>query len=277
MDLQIFISKKGTKVVRATHLHQALELSNEHYPKNVKKWLTDVYQFRDGVRKAERLKDFAKRPLKEGKILDEYYLSLEFAKLICLHSKSKSKLKYAKWLSSMEDELVIANLLSKEQVLAVLDLTKAMGLVSCQLAAEQHHLQTYTDRNGGRASNWWRFRSKVLGYSSEELREQYEMLGKSAKGKSQRQMLLQLDKYEMIRTGVIDMFMAMGKPEAYAKSLGDLAKQFAAELDVELIDDRLTPNTPSIFSSEVNQELAREIKELNKGKHLEMWRPKEAV
>ena len=277
MELQIFVSKKGTKVVRATHLHQALELSNEQYPKNVKKWLNDHYQFQDGIRRAERLRDFAKRPFKEDRILDEYYLSLEFAKLICLHSKSKCKLKYAKWLDNLSDQQVNANQFSKDQILAVLELTKAMGLVSCQLAAEQHHLQTYTNRNGGRATNWWRFRSKVLGYSSEKLREQFETKGKDPKGKSQRQMLLHLDKYEMIRTGVIDMFMAMGKPEAYAKNLGDLAKQFAQELGIELIDDRIAPNTPSIFSPEINRELAEEIKGLTQGKHLKMWHAREAV
>ena len=35
-------------------------------------------------------------------------------------------------------------------------------------------------------------------------------------------MLMQVDKYEMIRTGVIDLFIAMGKTERYARNLGDL-------------------------------------------------------
>lgn len=273
MDLQIFVSKKGTKVVKATHLHHALGLSDDQYQKNVRKWLLDVYEFRDGIRRPMRLKDFARRPAQEV-VLNDYYLSLEFAKLITLQSKSKAKLKYAKWLASMESIQEAASLLTKEQVQAVIELTKAMGLVSCQLAAEQHHLQIYTTRNGGSASNWWRFRSKLLGYSSEKLRERLETAGKPSKGKSQRQMLMSVDKYEMIRTGVIDLFMAMGKNEQFARSMGDLAKTFAKELKVELVDDRAGMN--SIFAPTINQELAEEIKGNTTGQYLELWRARQA-
>ena len=47
-DLQILVSKKGTKVVTATSLYMALQLPDQHYAANIKKWLTDVYEFKDG-------------------------------------------------------------------------------------------------------------------------------------------------------------------------------------------------------------------------------------
>ena len=66
------------------------------------------------------------------------YISVELAKLITLNSKSKVKQKYAKWLFSLEDQVENAELLTKEQVLAALELAKAMSLMSCQEACEKN-------------------------------------------------------------------------------------------------------------------------------------------
>jgi len=239
MELQILVSKKGTKVVTATNLHQALQLLDHHYSMNIKKWLTDIFDFRDDIRKPVKMQDYAPRQIKDAPLVEDYYLSVEFAKLIALRSKSKVKLKYAKWLQShVEAELQNPDLLSHEQAMAVLDLVKVMTSVSCQEEYERQHLKLYEERNGGSASNWWHHRAQILGYSSEELREKVYQIGKRANGKSQRQLLMQVDQYEMIRIGVIDLFVVMGKSEAYARSMGDLAKAFARELQVEIKDDR---------------------------------------
>ena len=267
MELQILVSKKGTKVVTTTNLHLALGLSNNHYAANVRRWLGDVYGFRDGIRKPEHLKDYARRSAK-GDLVDDYYLSVELAKLITLNSKSKVKQKYATWLLNLEDQVENAELLTTDQVMAVLELAKVMGLVSCQTACEQQHLETYEERNNGSPANWWSFRSDVLGYSTDKLKGALRQLGKKAEGKSQRQMLMQVDKYEMVRTAVIDLFMAMGKTERYAKNLGNLAKTFARELRVEIFDDR---DTPPAFTPNLNPELVSEVKNLRRGRYLQLW------
>lgn len=239
MELQILISKKGTKVVTATNLHQVLQLLDHHYSMNVKKWMSDIFEFRDGIRKPISMQDYAPRQLKDAPLVEDYYISVEFAKLITLRSKSKVKWKYAKWFQSLEaEEAQNPDLLTHEQVLAVLDLVKVMTSISCQEEYERLHLKLYEERNGGSAGNWWQHRAQILGYSSEELREKVYQIGKRANGRSQRQLLMQVDKYEMIRIGVIDLFMVMGKSEAYARSMGDLAKTFARELQVEIKDDR---------------------------------------
>jgi phage anti-repressor protein len=267
MELQILVSKKGTKVVLASSLHAALGLPNKQYAANIRHWLHDVYQFHDGIRKAEQFKDFARRQSKEV-VVDDYYLSIEFAKLITLGSKSKSKLKYATWLLGHEDPNEQGDLFSVEQVLAVMELSKVMGLVSCQTACEQKHLETYEERNGGSAANWWNFRSELLGYSTEKLKEAMLEQGKRHEGKSQRQMLMQVDKYEMVRTAVIDLFMGLGKPQHYAQHLGQLAKAFARELNVEIFDDR---NTSAAFLPKLNGELAEEVKDGSKMRYLQRW------
>ena len=268
MELQVLISKKGTKVVRASELYQVLELPTAQYAGKVKKWLSDVYEFRDGIRKPVKMQDFASRPSKE-ELLEDYYFTIELAKLITLNSHSKVKQKYARYLFSLEDKVENAELLTKEQVVAVLEMAKAMGLVSCQTASQQRHLETYEQRNGGSAANWWQFRSRLLGYSADDLRQKTEKAGKPAKGKSQRQLLMAMDKYEMIRSGVIDLFMGMGKPERYAKNLGDLAKIFARELRVDIFDDR--PGTAPSFLPDVNRAVVQEIKGEKNGSLLALW------
>lgn len=267
MELQILVSKKGTKVVLASSLHSALGLPNKQYAANIRHWLSDIYQFHDGIRKPEHFKDFARRQSKEL-VVDDYYLSIEFAKLITLASKSKVKLKYATWLLGHEDPNERGDLFSVEQVLAVLELSKVMGLVSCQTACEQKHLETYEERNGGSAANWWNFRSELLGYSTDKLKEALAMQGKKPDGKSQRQMLMQVDKHEMVRTAVIDLFMALGKPQHYAQRLGQLAKSFARELNVEIFDDR---NAAPAFLPKINGELAEEVKDASKMRYLQRW------
>lgn len=270
MELQVLVSKKGTKVVTATNLYQVLQLPNHHYAMNIKKWLNDIYEFGDGIRKPEAMKDYAKRQLKDNPILKDFYLSVQLAKLITLNSRSKVKQKYAKWLYSIEDKQAQSDLLTSDQILAVVELTKAMGLVSCQEACERQHLKTYEDRNNGSASNWWKHRAQIFGYSADKLKQKLKQLGKGTSGKSQRQMLMQVDKYETVRTGVVDLFMALGKNERYAKKIGDLAKVLAKELRLEVFDDRKSI-TPSLYPP-VNPELINEVKELKPGGYLGLWR-----
>lgn len=272
MDIQILVSKKGTKVVKASNLYVVLGLANKHYAANLRRWLNDVYEFKDGIRKPSSMKDYARRP-KQTKddrdlLVDDYYLSVEFAKLITLGTKSKSKLKYATFLADMEDKTENDNLLNIDQVMAVLELSKVMGLVSCQAAAEQKHLEMYEQRNNGSAANWWTFRSKILGYSTDKLKDKMKRIGKSGTGKTQRQMLMQIDKYEMVRTAVVDLFMGMGKSANYAQNIGRLAKSFAKELNVEIFDDR---DVALPFSPRLNNELAAEVKQMKKGSYLQLW------
>jgi len=94
-------------------------------------------------------------------------------------------------------------------------------------------------------------------------------IGKTYKGKNIRQMLMKLDKYEVIRMAVIDLFLALGKDEKYAKNIGDLAKFFAKELQVEIWDDRHA--AINFASNKVNIDLVQQIKNFNKGGYLSMW------
>lgn len=101
MELEVLLSKQGTKVVVASNLHQVLQLPAKHYGIHLRKWMKDLYEFRDGIRRPQPLRDFAKRP-RPGEPMEDFYLTLELAKLIALRTNSKFKLKYARLLDLVE-------------------------------------------------------------------------------------------------------------------------------------------------------------------------------
>ena len=258
MELQILISKKGTKVITASNLYGVLELPEQHYSTIVLKWINDFYEFTDTIRKPVRLQDYAKRKIANNPILKDYYLSIELAKKIALRSKSKLKRKFAKQLHALQDREEYAESLTQEQIQTVLEVAKTMTRMSCQESAERKHQEIYTSRNGGSGANWWKYRAHLLGYSADCLRKQMDAKKKTHKGKTQRQMLLHLnDKPEMIRTAVIDLFMASGKSENHAKKLGDMARLFAQELQLDVFDDKASGN---LFASSINTEMLSELK-----------------
>lgn len=103
-SLQVLKSKKGTKVVIASQLHRALRIPMFKFNRNVSRWINDVFAFDDDMRSPVEFKDFGERKFEFGKQKD-YYLSLEFARLICLQAEtdSKTKLDLAKYIAALED------------------------------------------------------------------------------------------------------------------------------------------------------------------------------
>jgi hypothetical protein len=105
MAIEFLISKKGTKVVKARQVYEHLELAGVSFSKLIVSWLSDVYDFKDGIRKPEVNRDYGIR--KNGNA--DYYLTLEFAYKAVLRTGAKNKLKLARMLNGREfDSLVFA-------------------------------------------------------------------------------------------------------------------------------------------------------------------------
>lgn len=256
MDLPIFVSKKGTKVVLASALYEALQLPEQHYGTTVKKWINDLYDFADGIRKPLRLQEYAPRKVEGVSLWQDYYLCVDLAKQITLRSRSKCKQKYAKQLAEcVEDEREYG--LSQAQFLHLLQVTKAMCLVSCQEECERRHLRLYRERNDDSAAGWWSYRADLLGYSRDELRQKVRRRGLHQARGNHRQLLAQMDPLELIRAGIIDLFMAIGKSRRYAQRMGHLAKQLAASMELEVIDDQ---RQVDLFTHAFDPETAERLK-----------------
>ena len=255
MELNIITSKKGTKVVTATNLHKVLGLPAHYYLRNAVKWVSDVYAFSDDVRKPEEMQDYSIRTFKVSKLRD-YYLTIELARLIALTTNSKVKEEVAKCLLEVEGVAPKKEKMTKEQVIAVLELTKTMGFTSKQKEAEKAHHSQFKSTNE-EDNKWWNYRANLLGYSAKELRAKMKEIGHNYKGKNIRQMLMYIDRYEIIRMAVMDLFIALGKTKDYAKNMGDLAKYFAKELKIEIWDDA---NAPVLYANEQSANVVNEAK-----------------
>ena len=161
MELQILTSKRGTRVIKATQLHRALGLNDKHYQTNVQRWLKDVYEFGDGIRRPEGLKDYARSNKTKGQLVQEYYLQVELGKLIALSTKSKVKQAVANKLSKEEQVYPEHVKLTIAETLTLVEQTKAMARISCQKAAEARHLAHYTHRRGN-GDYWQHFRHEQI-------------------------------------------------------------------------------------------------------------------
>lgn len=100
MQIEILESRKGTKVITASNLYNVLGLPIRQYADRTRKWMRDYYEFRDGMRRPQPQRDFAKRP-RPGEPIDDFFLTLELAKLIALRTNSKVKLRCAKLLDTL--------------------------------------------------------------------------------------------------------------------------------------------------------------------------------
>ena len=257
MKLEVFISKKGTKVVKATSLHAALQLPNEQYGKNVRKWLKEVYEFEDGIRRPSPLRDFAKKP-SSNPVVDEYYLTVRLAKHIALNSNSKVKQKFANQLRQLQNEKIEPEkAITTNEVAEVIDIARKMSSVAYQAHTERLHMDFYKSKNGTPV-NWWQYRERLMGYSEDFWKDGALSTKELAKGLSQRELLINVDKYETIRAGVVDYYMAMGKDEQEARRLGDLAKMFAEKLGLEILDDR---NDTKPVASKQREARVRDLKQ----------------
>ncbi len=257
MELTILISKKGTRVVKATDLHRALDLADHHYQNNVRQWLKDVYLFADGIRRPEGLKDYARSPQTKGELVQEYYLQIEFAKLIALASKSRLKQAIATKLSKEEAVYPETVQLSVAETLELLEQTKAMARISCQKAAENRHLAYYTSRRED-GTYWNHFRKEQVVFTTvAELKEQLQKSGQKCSARHDlRDLLTLVAPHELIRIGIVDHYAALGNSLPYAQQLGKLALELARQLRLEVVDDR---QGDLLFAPPADAEVVRKL------------------
>lgn len=257
MDLTIRVSKKGTRVVKASELHRALGLADHHYQANVRGWIKDVYQFADGIRKPVGMQDYARSTNTKTDVVHEYYFNLEFARLVALSAKSKVKQAIATKLSKEEAVFPERVQLTAEQTLELLEQTKAMTRFSCQIAAEERHLNAYIRRTGS-GDYWNRYRAtNVVKVTMEELRTQLTDRSISYNRNHRvRELLLRHDPLECIRVGIVDLYAAQGYSIPYALQLGKLARELADTMSLEVTDDR---QGEGLFTAPADVDLIRQL------------------
>ena len=182
----------------------------------------------------------------------DYEINIDCAKEICLVQPNPKSKELRRWLISLGNKIDTGLLFSPEQINFLLDLTPVMGLFSVQDKVRDSHFKTHNNK-----FDWWEYRAKCLGYGTQQLKIEVEKL--NHKYVSQRQALMHIDKYELIKVGIIDLFIALGKSVEYATNVADLCKDMAIKMKVNLWDDSEKKNSIP-FDLNVNKQLAQTIK-----------------
>ena len=181
----------------------------------------------------------------------DYLLTMDTAKEIAMIQRTPKGKEIRQYLLSLENKHETGQAFTPEQVFALMDLSKAMTLVSVQRKAEKEHGNTYNAVNNG-YNGWYKHRANILGYSADSVRKQMNAINK--RYETTRRSLAQLDSDELIRTGAIDLMIALGKTTEYATNIGNMCKELSRkmELGTEIWDDT-QPNQLGINKDRTNK------------------------
>jgi phage anti-repressor protein len=149
-----------------------------------------------------------------------YRLTVNFSKELCMIARTEKAKKLRQYLIELSQQHETGILFSTPQIEALMDLSKAMTLISIQKEVEKKHFNIYNDKY-----SWYQYRAALLGYSTESVIEAMKKINRQHH--SIRKSLIQLDSNELIRTGVIDFMIAMGKTQEYATNVGNLCKSLS--------------------------------------------------
>jgi phage anti-repressor protein len=160
-----------------------------------------------------------------GRIAKDYDLTKEAAIEMCLISFTQKGKDIRKYLIGLHNQHDAGLAFTTAQIESLMDLSKALTLVSIQKEVESKHFEVYNNKY-----SWYQHRADILGYSAETVMNAMKDVNK--KHRTIRESLMQLDANELIRAGAIDFMLAIGKSQEYAVNVGDLCKTMASKMDL---------------------------------------------
>jgi anti-repressor protein len=247
--IEIHKSKKGTPFVIASDLHRELEIGTPlaiWFPRMIEYGFTeniDYYQFNINVK------------LEQGgnTVRYDWSVHIEMAKHIAMIQRSTRGKALREYFLDLERKRNQGELLTREQIIALIEITNVLGLFSMQEYLHDEHFNVFTLTN--KPNEWWAHRAWIFGFSAKDLREMVEALGK--KYRNQQQALFHIDKFELVRIATVDLFMAMGKSQEYALNIGRTAEDLSKTMGIEIYDDR---DLPLNFTTERQKNMIDQIK-----------------
>ncbi|MFC6998023.1 antA/AntB antirepressor family protein [Rufibacter roseus] len=225
--LEIHYSQKGTPFVWASNLHSELNIETP-----LRVWFPRMIDY--GF---ELNQDYSEHNLevvtsRGGKsIKRDWAVQLDMAKHIAMVQKSEMGKRVRQHLMDLDKKVQDGAYLTHAQISVLFDVVKALGFFSVQAYLEKEHFTVFN-----KPTEWWAYRAKLFNHNADQLKEMVKAIG--IKYESQRQALFHLDRYELIRMAIVDLLIAMGKTETYAKNVALFAKQIAKEIKPEVYDDR---------------------------------------
>lgn len=246
--IDVYFSTNDEHYVWASDLHKGLQIKSR-----LSNWMPRMIAW--GF---EENKDFIRRSKfvpSAGtieKALFDWAMTLDMAKHIAMIQKTTIGKEIRNYLLGLDKKVSEGEFLNQAQIMALFDICKVMGYFSVQVFFEKEHYEKIFNKSG---INWWEERARLFGYTAKELQDGLKELG--IKYKNKKQAVYNLDKHDLIRWGVIDLFVCMGKSKAYAKNVGNIAKEIAKQINPEIYNDI---DTAIDFKSEEQKLIITDLK-----------------
>lgn len=240
----IYYSPKGTPYVRASELYSKLKVTAP-----IDKWFQEMIDY--GFVEKIDYSCHHKRFVHEGHnfITFEWFLQLDMAKHISMMQKTELGKSLREYLTFLDKRVQDGKLLSHEQVKALFEICKILGYFTVQKYLEREHYDFFN-----KPREWWKYRAKLLGYGKSDLEEMVKAIG--LRYENERQALFHIDRHELIRVATIDLFIAMGKGEDYAKNVARFVESIAEQINPLIYDDtKMSLNFKSKMELETIQQL----------------------
>lgn len=245
------IKKNNRSLISARELYAELGVKRDYST-----WIKQSIERAD----LEDGKDFTpfKGESTGGRPTIDYLLVRDAALTVIMMSGGQFASKLRKQVIELYNQHDTGLAFTAQQVEALIDLSRAMTLISIQKEVEQKHFAIYNDKY-----TWYEYRAALLGYGTKDVIDAMQKVNK--KHTSIRKSLIQLDANELIRTGVIDFMIALGKNNEYAINVGNLCKSIASKMKLgNIIWDDTKPNPLKInqYQIEERKNQYNQVKEL---------------
>jgi len=273
MDLEIYYSEKlSTDVTTTENLHSALKLSKNQYSRSLKSWMTEIYGFQNKIRTPIQGVDFStymsKTSKEGGRPTENYEITIEFAKLITLNSRSQVKQLYAQWLLELERKLNNLEMITVDQAIFIQKLIQLFQFISNQKQVLKEHSEKFVedrlDRGRSKSElygffhNW---RNSKLDISPEEVNERIKEFclnnqrSISITKKSKFDKVFTMDNYETLKHAIWDYLQSKDRPEVALK-VAEITYKIAKNAGVEIVPE----NESNLFQNKIATGITLKLK-----------------
>lgn len=248
---QIFYSEKlNTDAITAKHLFEGLGLNEPQYTKRVKNWFTYKCMWKDSSYtlpiEGKHYSSRSQSKKSKGDFTQNYDIALEFAKWIVINSNSQLKDEYVAWLLELERQKENLELLTKDQMVFIMQMIQAFKYIDRQKkVVEDHSLKyVYERANTGRSKShlfamFHQFRNSKLDITKEDVAERLKEYcienGKSLEmlKKPKFTQIFTMDNYETLKHAIWD-FLKVNNKDRYADRIANLAYGIAKDLEIDI-------------------------------------------
>lgn len=224
--INIYISDLGQSI-RAIELYDYLGLEKSHYSRFIKKEVLNNPYADDKsyspIWASER---------KQGRFRQDYHFHIDFAKKICMVSKSAKGEQIRNELVELTKKVENLDYLTTKQVLYTTHLKEVFKYVANCKEAEALHLNKFVFESSNKDwayADFHKMRNAILGLGKEvidrRLKEYCIEKSISTNAKTKMDKMLLIDRFEVLRNGVWDYLMANNQHQSM--KLAELAMEMA--------------------------------------------------